>query len=253
MEKFLKRKKQPLYQWVSLILSVVSTCLLIASAVVSKQSTNNCIIGICCCVFAQIIKSATFLLETSLFRTIRTKTTLYIGLEGLWGFLLIFAFIIPFFNISNTPEGHGLHENLLDTVKMLGNNLLWVIPEVFVFAFSIPYAMAHGNITSQEHPHRLPFFEACSAFIVWIVEIIIYYSLRNNEYGRMHPKLGEPFKVSSLWTLFGYLAMAFSVIVYSKLLPFKWLYPPTEDEVGIMETQRSEENDVLPENNAINM
>ena len=253
IEKFFKRKNMQLYHWVSLILSVFATGFLIAAAVVQRISTRDCIIGVCLSVFTQIMRSATYLLETSLFRTIKTNATLYIGLEGLWGFLIIFTFAIPIFNISSTPEGHGLHEDLLDTIKMIGNNLLWVIPEVFVFLFTILFAISHSNITSQDHPQRLPFLEACSAIVVWLVEIIIYYSLANTEYGKMHPKIGEKLYISSLITLMGYLIMAFSVIVYSRLLPLRWLYPQNDDEAAIFHTQRVDDNSQLTDDNEIKM
>ena len=253
MEKFFKRKKMQLFHWVSLILSVVATGLLIASAVLQRRSTSNCIIGIFLIIFTQIIRSATYLLETSLFRTIKTNATLYIGLEGLWGFLIILTFAIPIFNISSTPEGNGLHEDLLDTIKMIGNNLLWVIPEVFVVLLTILYAISHSNITSQDHPQRLPFLEACSAFFVWLIELIIYYSIRFTDYGLMHPLLGEKLSLSSIATLFGYLIMAFSVIVYSRLLPLRWLYPQNDDEAAFFHTQRVDFNSQLSDENDIKM
>ena len=171
------------------------------------------------------MKAAVFVLESSIFRKIRTKAALIVGLEGFWGFFFVFAVIIPILHSSTVdPEGNGIHENLWDTLVMLKNNGLWLIPEFFVLGFSVLNVIGSQYVTSQNNPERLPMLEGTAAIIVWLVEIILHYSLRKTQYGMSHPQIGEPLKGYSILRFIGFGLMAIGVIVYGKLFHFSWLY-----------------------------
>ena len=225
MDKFFRRKNVYKYEWFSLILMLAAVGFILASEILKNDHSSGATVGICLMILAQIIRAATYVLETSLFKNIRTKTTLFIGLEGFWGFLIVFAFIIPIANVYGGQEGNGAHEDLFDAVKLLANNTLWIIPEAFILVLSIPYAMSHAHITSQGNPQRLPLLEGSSALIVWIVEIIMYYALKGSVFGNNHPNVGESIEIDSIYRFVGFIFTAVSVIIYSKLLPFDWMYP----------------------------
>lgn len=227
IEAIFGRKRIVLYHWISIIFVVAAICFIYAASLIETNYSKGTITALILIIITQIMKAATYVFEVSLFRKIRTKAALIVGLEGFWGFFFVMAIIVPILHSSTIdPEGNGIHENLWDTLIMLKNNPLWIIPEFFVLGFSVVGVMCSAQVTSQSNPERLPMLEGTAALIVWFVEIILFYSLRGTSYGISHPGVGEPLKGYMILRFIGFALMAIGVIIYGKLIKFAWLYVP---------------------------
>ena len=101
---------------------------------------------------------------------------------------------------------------------MLSNSslLFWlnVIYALLILVFNI-MGMFVINITSAVVRTIL---EGLRTLCIWIVQVIIYYSIHNKPIGWHHPKIGEELNIYSLMEFSGFLLLFTGTLVYNKIL-----------------------------------
>jgi hypothetical protein len=63
------------------------------------------------------------------------------GSGGIVGFLFTSFVIMPISYFIKSPEGNGLHENIIDSFKMMYNSILILVLEIFYLISTALYSI----------------------------------------------------------------------------------------------------------------
>lgn len=231
----LKRPHYPFMWWAVLMIIIALTVVGVAavsSTGVGKAGVTQgqVIMAIFLTVGSQLIQASQIVVEDFLMHDMTASPILVVGLEGLWGTIITMAVFLPIIqNIgSAADEGNGVHEDSIDTLIMIGNSpvlLAFVIVYVIVILLYNVTGMFVTNITSAVVRTIL---EGLRTLCIWIVQLIIYYSIRNIDYGHKHPELGEPWNEWSWMQLAGFLLLFTGMLVYNKIIRLPWFKYPED-------------------------
>lgn len=233
----LKRPHYPFMWWAVLMVTVALGIVgfsSVASTGVGKAgvSQGKVIMAILLVVGSQLIQASQIVLEDFLMHDLTASPILIVGLEGLWGTIITCCVFLPITqftgNVSN--EGNGVHEDTLDTFKMIGNSptlAIFVIIYVFVILLYNVTGMFVTKITSAVVRTIL---EGLRTLCIWVVQLIIFYSIQNTKYGHEHPTLGEEWNIWSWMQLSGFLLLFTGMLVYNRIIEVPiFKYPPKEN------------------------
>ena len=67
---------------------------------------------------------------------IKVPATLVVGMEGIWGLTIVSFIAMPIAAVLPGEEGGGVHENTLDSLVMISNNLV-ILGLLLGYVFSI--------------------------------------------------------------------------------------------------------------------
>lgn len=234
----LKRPHFP-YMWWSVLIITIALCIvsvsIVANTGVSKAGvpTSRVVGAIFITVLAQVVQATQVVVEDFLMHDMTAPPILIVGLEGMWGMIITCILFIPItqFAFSSMEEGNGIHEDTLDTFKMIGNsNILIVFVIVYIFvilAYNIT-AMYVTNITSAVMRTIL---EGLRTLCIWIVQLIIFYAIQGTKYGNEHPSLGEEWSIWSYMQMAGFLLLFTGMLLYNRIIEIPiFNYPPKPGE-----------------------
>jgi hypothetical protein len=236
---FLKRPHFA-YMWWSVLLVLIALVVVGVAAVLSgnglaKSGTTQgqVIMAIFLTVGAQVIQALQVVIEDLLMHDLTASPVLIVGLEGFWGTLITSFVVMPIIqftgNVGN--EGNGIHEDTVDTFKMIGNSG-FLVGFVILYAFVIlaynVFGMFTTNVTSAVVRTIL---EGLRTLCIWVVELILYYALKDHKYGQQHPEVGEEWNIWSVMQLAGFLLLFTGLLLYNKILRVPFMkYPDDVDE-----------------------
>lgn len=221
----LKRKSYP-YQWWAVLMVIVALSLVGFASVIStgvgKAGVTPGQVGlaITLTVLAQVIQASQIVFEDFLMHDMTASPFLIVGLEGFWGTIITCSIFMPITQFAGgvDDEGNGVHEDLIDTFKMMGNSGIicaFVVFYVFVILVYNITGMLVTNITSAVVRTIL---EGLRTLCIWVVQLIIHYSTAGNDFGKKHPTVGEEFNLWSILQLAGFLLLFTGMLVYNKIV-----------------------------------
>lgn len=229
----LKRPHYP-YMWWSVLGIVIALSIVgfaaVASTGVGKAGVTpgQVAMAIALTVGSQLIQASQIVVEDFLLHDMTCSPVLIVGLEGMWGTIITCVLFLPIIQNMKGPEGNGIHEDTLDTFLMIKNNtvlIVFVIIYVIVILLYNVTGMFVTNITSAVVRTIL---EGLRTLCIWIVQLIIYYSTKNIEYGRHHPDIGESLTPWSAMQLAGFLLLFTGMLTYNKILRLPFFKYPSD-------------------------
>lgn len=245
----LKRPHYP-YMWWSIV-GVVCALTVVGSAAVCSSgagkegvSQSKTIMAVFLTILAQLVQATQLVIEDFILHDLETHPLQLVGLKGFWGFVLCSTICLPAVQFLKGEEGNGIHEDLLDTFHMMGDNpvlLAFVILYIFFILFYNIGGMLVINVFSAVHRTIL---EGLRTLCIWSVQLIIFYSLKGNDkYG----DVGEEWNRWSFMQLAGFSLLFTSTLLYNKIIKLPCFSYPGEnpqnvinDEPLVLNTKQSE-------------
>ena len=227
----LKRPHYP-YMWWSVLLVIIALSTVGVAAVCSTGvgkagvSQGQVIMAICLTVGSQLIQASQIVVEDFLLHDMTASPILIVGLEGLWGSIVTCAIFLPITQNINSVEGNGVHEDTIDTLLMIKNDPTLLIMVSFYVFFILFYNVTGMFVTNITSAVVRTILEGLRTLCIWVVQLIIYYSIKGTDYGNKHSSLGEEWTVWSWMQLSGFLLLFTGMLLYNKIirLPF-FSYP----------------------------
>jgi drug/metabolite transporter (DMT)-like permease len=218
------KRPQHTYMWAGVVIVTVSLVIVGFAAVTSEGiqagevSVGLIVLAIVLTVSSQFLRAVQVILEDYFIHDVEISSYLIVGTEGVWGLLATVAVFLPICqNIGNAGnEGNGVHEDSLDTLVMLGN-----MPELIGMSVLYLFAILGLNVggmlvTEITNAVMRVIIESMRTMCVWVVQVILYYGLKNSDYGHQHPNIGEKWSVSSFMELSGFLLGVTGMFVYNR-------------------------------------
>jgi drug/metabolite transporter (DMT)-like permease len=214
-------KRMYVHNWVGVGLCVVSLTLVGISSVMSIEeqpvvvSFWEALFGISVVVLGQVICASQYVLEEFLLKPPNDVSALaMVGMEGMWGTLVMGVIVLPLFQylVPGTDAG-GVYENTTDTIGMIVNSfqLKWLL--IISFISVLVYNICGVMVTQQASAVHHTFLDATRTIFVWIASVAIYY----------HPgsdgSFGEPLTLWSPLQLIGFIILLLGESVYDGLVP----------------------------------
>jgi len=235
----LKRPHYSFMWWSVMIifigLSVVGIAAIISTGVGKEGvSKSTVIIAILITAGAQILQVIQIILEDYLMHDIGLSCVQLVGLEGVWGFLFSVFIFIPMnmFNATPQNEGDGIHENIIDTLLMISKSsslkILILFYSILTFLTNVTGTLA-TEITSAVVRTIVEGFRTMG---IWMVQLTLHYTLRNTDYGKKHPSIGEEWSVFSWMQLSGFLLLFTGMLLYNKILRMPFFDYPGEQRLS---------------------
>lgn len=149
-------------------------------------------------------------IEEVLLKTRSVPPPQLVGMEGIFGMLMMGAVVLPAVYYIPGPEGQGIHENVLDAFVMLGNNG-WLLAFVLCFFFSIAFfnffALSIARVLTTVHR---TFIDALRTVSVWVIQLILFYASNGS--------WGEPWNPYSYLQLIGFAMMVVGTLFYNQII-----------------------------------
>eukprot|EP01010_Urceolus_cornutus_P004312 NODE_662_length_1445_cov_295.104585_g500_i0.p1 GENE.NODE_662_length_1445_cov_295.104585_g500_i0~~NODE_662_length_1445_cov_295.104585_g500_i0.p1 ORF type:complete len:436 (+),score=120.70 NODE_662_length_1445_cov_295.104585_g500_i0:59-1309(+) len=237
---FLKRKLKP-YNWCGVGIVVFALCLVgvaavMSSAETSTTSSSQTVMGMSLVLFGQILQASQVVIEDLLLHDYEVSAVLIVGVEGFWGTLITSFIMIPIVRLLPGQEGNGIREDIVDTMTMLGNtpSLIWI---AIGYTFAVcAYNMTAMLVTQQTSAVVRTIMEACRTACIWVVQVILYYSLDGTEYGATH-EVGEQLTKWSALQAVGFGFLVLGSMVYGAVIKLPMFFEYVLDEAAMMEIE----------------
>jgi len=219
----LKRAHFPYMWWA--ILGVVCALTVVGTAAVCSTgagkegvSESRALSAIFLTVVAQLIQASQLVFEDFLLHDHDTHPLQLVGLKGLWGFILCTTICFPIVQNVKSQEGNGVHEDLFDTFECLKNDPLLLIFVCLYVLFILFYNVGGMLVTNVFSAVYRTILEGLRTLCIWSVQLILYYSLRNTEYGKNNTSVGEQWTRWSWMQLAGFSLLFTCSLMYNKIV-----------------------------------
>ncbi|KAH0791644.1 putative membrane spanning protein [Histomonas meleagridis] len=218
---FLKRIPT-LHHILGVVFAIVGLAIVGTSAVLSDKSSSghsikDTFLGIGLVIVAQIFSSIQFVFEEKLLKQNTSKTgpipsLFLVGSEGIAGAILSIAVALP---VTNAIPGndHGSYENMKNSFYMMFHNplitglqFLYFVSIAFFNWFSFVYSKALSATART-------LVDACRTILVWIVMVIVFYSVPSRIYG-------EGVSLYSILQCFGFVLMMLGTTTHNNIANF---------------------------------
>jgi len=228
-------RKQPLFQWVSIAIVMLGIAVVGVASVLSKPATTNkdessVLIGDLLIIVAQFLVACQMVMEEKLMSVYHTPVLKVVGLEGVFGFIILGALMMPMYHLhiqgypfENAPDAISqLRENATIDYAMLGNIL------------SIPFFNAFGNSVTKHlsASHRMV-VDSLRTGIVWTVSLALGW---------------EPF---SWIQVIGFLIIIFGSAMYNEVITFSCFVYPEKEAAPEDSSQPEKDSNNIPTEGAV--
>ena len=139
------------------------------------------------------------------------------AIEGLWETFICAFICLPIVYYIPGQEGNGIREDTLDTFAMLGNNFQPLVMTIVIIALGLTYNCVSTTLIGRTSAVIRTLMEAFRTFLIWMVQFMIFYSLRGNPSTAKYAMAGEEWSVGSYVQLAGFVIMTWSLLGYNKL------------------------------------
>ncbi len=214
-------KKMHRSNWVGVGLCVVALTLVGVSSVMAIEaqpvvvSSWEALFGIAVVILGQIVCASQYVLEEFLLKPPNDVSPMaMVGMEGLWGTVLMAGVILPTFQFLLRGSDVGnVYENTYDTLAMIKESVplqvLLSVSLVSTFVYNICGVMVTQQASAVHHT----FLDATRTIFVWIASVAVYY----------HPgadrSFGEPLTRWSILELLGFALLLLGECLYDGLVP----------------------------------
>jgi len=191
----------------------------------NKHTSENIILGISATLFAQIFESCQMVTEEILLQNQSYHPLNVVGMEGMWGVLLVGIFFLPtlyFVPGSDSKIVMCFQENYIDAFFQIKHS--WVL-QLFIVLFVAAVAMfafSAVSVTKYLSAVYRTLLDSFRTVGVWIVGLVLFYGFDLENYG----------EVWSYWSylqLGGFFLMISGSLIYNESVKLPFLeYPGSQ-------------------------
>eukprot|EP00033_Pygsuia_biforma_P001279 GCRY01001446.1.p1 GENE.GCRY01001446.1~~GCRY01001446.1.p1 ORF type:complete len:416 (+),score=89.56 GCRY01001446.1:71-1249(+) len=175
---------------------------------------------------AQLIQALQTVIEERLLHDVKASSAIIVGLEGFWGVLILAGVLMPVAYYLPGKEGGGIHEDTLDTFRMIKNSptiMVFVICYVSVILFFNLFGMYITEVTQSLTRNIL---ESVRTLLLWAVMLFLHYEAASY--------YGEGWGKWSYLELGGFFVLFFGLMIYNSALKLPWFDYPSEEEEPLL-------------------
>lgn len=212
---FLRRRLR-CHNWIGLAVSCTALALVGLSSVWSRedkaeQGSRVCtlamhLVGIGLIIIGQVVCATQYVVEEHLLKPPNTAAPLVlVGLEGVWGSLVMICAILPLFQFLPGNDVDNRYENTLDTLVKVENSPLLIWFMIVAFFAVLIYNIVGIMITAESSCIHHTFLDAMRTILIWAASIVAFYVF--------DPAYGEA------WTVYGWLQLCgFALLVLGQMI-----------------------------------
>ncbi|KAK0042295.1 solute carrier family 35 member F6-like isoform X1 [Biomphalaria pfeifferi] len=209
---FLKRKLKPIH-WLGMMVVMAGLILVGCSSVFKNKNSQGtkAILGIVLILAGQLVSASQMIIEELFLKKRNFPPLQVVGMEGMFGFLLMTFIILPSMYFIPGSDANGSYENSLDALVQMGNNAKLLIMCI-VYLLSIGFYNFFGLAVTRSLTavHRT-LIDACRTIIVWLASLFVYYAIDET--------YGEPFDKSyGLLQVDGFAFLLMGTALYNQLM-----------------------------------
>mmetsp|Transcript_38230 Transcript_38230/g.83160 ORF Transcript_38230/g.83160 Transcript_38230/m.83160 type:complete len:450 (-) Transcript_38230:4544-5893(-) len=210
---FLKRKLNWVH-FVGICLNITGVTCVGMSSILSGsgskegESVDAVIMGMGLVVLSQMVQAGQVTFEDYFLANLNMKPMAIVGLEGLYGTLLMSLVILPAVYFLPGPDVGGRQENTLDSLELLKNGPILVLGLAQMFAMMM-YNFAGMSVTSNLGAVFRTILETMRTIFVWAVDFVLFYGFP--ELG-----LGEGITPYTWLQAVGFVVLVVGTLVYDK-------------------------------------
>jgi hypothetical protein len=120
-------------------------------------------------------------------------------------------------------EGNGVHKDSWDTITMVGK-----LPALIGMSVGYLFAILGLNVCGMlvmdiMNAVMRTIIESMRTMCVWLMQLILFYALRDSDYRHQHPDIGEKWTVSSFMELARFLLLVTGMFVYNRSIELWFL------------------------------
>ena len=202
------KRKQRMYNWAGVAIALLGVGLAVLSAILNDGagSASTTILGIGLILLSEFFRSLMVVSQEYLIKVIGCDPSFMIGLQGIYGGILMVGFmILSWLAIPGSDLG-GSFENMEVTFKLASQSptiitVLCVLP-IFVVLGFISSAMVTKHLSSVHNAMATVMMTAT----VWLIEIFIHYAV--------DPRRGNKWGQYSALQLVGFSFVVVALLVY---------------------------------------
>ena len=139
------------------------------------------------------------------------------GIEGCWSTFVCAFICMPIVQYLPGEEGNGIREDTLDTFAMLGNNYQPLVMSIVIVFLGLTYNCVSTTLIGRTSAVIRTLMEAFRTFLIWMVQFMLFYSLRTNPSTLKYAYAGEEWSKGSIVQLVGFIIMTWALFGYNKL------------------------------------
>lgn len=215
---FVLGKKLHRFHWFGVLLCCAAIVVVgVANFMGSDEASGNgaspgmVILGMVLIVIGQVIQASQVVAEEWLLRGYTVAPFHIVGMEGVWGSILMLLFVFPLVYLIPGAD-QGSVESSADTLVMLENSSA-LRSLVWLYVFSVfTYNMSGMLVTNALSAVHRTMLEASRTAVIWIVDLILFYVVAPNS------GLGESWNVWSWVQLLGFAMLIMGQSIYSELI-----------------------------------
>lgn len=169
------------------------------------------IIGLTAILFGQAVAAAQMVAEEKLMKDVYLPPMQTIGLEGIWGMILLSMLFFPMFYFLPGNDAGSL-ESFTDSMVMLENNQLLLLLVLFFVCSCGIYNSCGMLITTHLSPVSWTIVEAGRTIVLWLVCLFAHYVTDPTS------DFGEPWGVYSFLQLLGFMFLVLGHAIYIRAI-----------------------------------
>jgi len=239
ISKFCYGRRPEPYQYVAFLCTLIGVVFVVAAGL-NGGETSDAVFGIVCSLFGQFFLAIFVRMETNLLKGKNFHLMSVIGVEGFFGFLLMLCVVLPVtttlpkYPLGDTNLGRILHDNMLDGLYMIWNDLNILYLVIAYFLSTIAYKSLRAHIARSMTPMHKALIEPLFMAIIWCVELSI------NAEGES--KFGERITYYSILEFGGLVLILTGSLIANQILRLHYgLYRvKTERVIEVFETPSSD-------------
>ncbi|KAG9393943.1 Solute carrier family 35 member SLC35F1/F2/F6 [Carpediemonas membranifera] len=243
---FLKTKLAS-FQWIGIVCCCIGLALVGLASFLPKLlfgdgigDAKSLFIGMFDILLAQFLWSCQFVVEEFLLQTLDASAAQVVGMEGLYGTIIMSVLVLPALNILPGADA-GKQENTLDTFVMLWNQPLIWIPNLMFLLVIIGYNWCGQSVTKRLSCVHRTILEACRSLFVWVVSVAIFYFCKI--FGLA--SFGEGLTLFSIIQLAGFIVLTIGSLVHNEVIKIPGLHYGEGSSAGDKEPLVEEDETAL--------
>jgi hypothetical protein len=239
LHAFVLKRKYMAFMWASVFIVTLSIVIVgLATAfdkgvAVDGSTESQITLAIVLTISSQFIRACEIVLEDYLLHDKAISAFLIVGVKGFWGILITGLVVLPLaqFVLPGT-EGGGIHEDTVDTFEMFRNDHMLVVFALLYILFILGLNTMAMLVTNITNAVMRTITESLRTLCIWVAQLILFYSIRDTEYGHHHPTIGESWSDWSWMQLGGFGLLITGMLSYNSTIKLPGFAYPPEDEIA---------------------
>ena len=234
------------YESVGVVLVVVSLILVGIASVMNAGNSSTVLVSKGWAVVVLVLKTISQLsysvklsVEQFFTQQKRIHPAFVTGCESAWGFGIAVCLMLPIAHFMPGQEGNGVHEDLLDTIEQLRHNSMIIILIMTSLCIESIYQVSSVALTSASSAIVRTLVESFRNFLIWVVQLCLFYGLAQSETLGKYKGLGEEWSKGSWIQLFGYVVLIIGLLTYggtfSRSRWKRYMFQPLETQIFVRE------------------